>query len=348
MIMGHLADYLKDTAMPNSNRTGAGACYLALIAASLALWPPQTAHAWGTSGHRIVAEIAERHIEPGVRAKITELIEGRSLPEISNWADDVRSYPVWDCAQSFHYVTIEPGAEYPDQGVPEGDVIEAVVYYADVLADQRADLESRRVALKFLVHLVGDLHQPLHVGRGCDRGGNRIKVDWFGETANFHTVWDSGLIDSENLSFTEFADFADHATTEQITAYQDSTPLDWAREAQELLDGIYSCDVRGDGCPCFCGDCDDGLSPFGGCLRRECTLIAAGPARLSYRYRTRSLPIIHSQVVKGGARLAGMLSWILSENQNPPKAYRQMRKRMRKLPNWDQAQKAMASCDGSP
>ncbi len=345
MIIGHLANFLRDNAMPSSNRTGA--YHLVLIAASLVIWLPRIAHAWGTNGHRVVAEIAERYLEPGVRARITELIDGSSLPEISNWADDVRSFPVWDCALPFHYVTIEPGAEYPDQGVPEGDAIEAIAYYADVLANERVDLESRRIALKFLVHLVGDLHQPLHVGRGCDQGGNDIKVDWFGETVDFHGVWDRSILDSENLSFTEFADFADHASAEQIAAYQDTTPVDWAREAQRLLDGVYSCNVDGDMCPCFCGDCDDGLSPFGGCLKRECTLIAAGPVRLAYRYRTRALPMIYSQVVKGGARLAGMLSWIFSDHR-PPEAYRQMRKKMRKLPNWDQARKTMAGCDGSP
>ncbi len=332
--------------MPDPHRIGSGAFYLALAAVSLTLWTPRIAHAWGKSGHRIVAEIAERHLEPAMRARITRLLDGSGLPEISNWADDVRSYPAWECAP-LHYVTIEPGARYPDQGVPRGDAAEAIVYYADVLADDGADLEHRRIALKFLVHLIGDLHQPLHSGRGCDRGGNLIKVDYFGEIINFHTVWDTTLIDSEKLSFTEYADFVDHADAEEITEYQDSTPLDWTREAQGFLDGVYSCHTDGDGCPCFCGDCDDGRSSFGGCQRRKCTLIAAGPVRLGYRYRIRALKVIRSQLVKGGARLAGMLSWILSDDAKPPKAYRKMHRKMHKLPNWGLTEKALAACDGS-
>ena len=83
-------------------------------------------------------------------------------------------------------------------------------------------------------------------------------------------------------------------------------------------------------------------------MRRHCTLIAAGPVRLAYQYKTRALSIIETQMVKGGTRLAGMLSWIFSDDPKPPEAYRQMRETMRKLPNWDQAEQAMASCGGSP
>ncbi len=331
--------------MPKSNRWGIHPWVL--IAAGLAVISPQAAYPWGQNGHRIVAELAERRVAPEVRTALAEILDGESLAQVSTWADDIRSFPPWDCAAPFHFVTIAPGTEYPGEGVPEGDAIAAVVYYADVVADRQADLESRRVALKFLVHLVGDLHQPLHVGRGCDRGGNLIDVEWFGESVNFHSVWDVRLIESEDLSFTELSDFIDRATAEEVAGYQESTPFDWAREAQELLDGIYSCDVRGDRCPCFCGGCEDGLSPFGGCVERKCTLLAAGPVVMSYQYKARNLPILRDQLVKGGARLAGMLSWILADDPTPPAAYQQVRETMHSLPNWPQARAALAGCDGS-
>ncbi len=330
-----------------THRITAGACRLALIAAGLALWAPQAAYPWAQNGHRVVAEIAERHLDPAVRDRITQLLDGRGLAEVSNWADDIRSFPEWGCAYTFHFATIKPGAEYPDQGVPEGDAIEAVVYYADVLADRDRSLDQRRMALKFLVHFVGDLHQPLHAGRGCDRGGNLIKVEWFGEMVNFHSVWDEKLIESENLSFTELVDFTDHADAAEIAAYQDSVPNDWADEAQQLLDAAYSCDTEGDRCPCFCGGCDDGLSPFGGCSERPCTLIAAGPVRMAYRYKARNMPAVYSQLMKGGARLAGMLSWIFSDQATPPKKYRDFHETMRGLPHWDEAEETLATCDGS-
>ncbi len=335
-------------ATSKSQHIVAGASRLALIAAGLTLLSPQPAHPWAQNGHRVVAEIAERHLEPEVRDRIRQLLDGHSLAEVSTWADDIRSFPRWDCAQPFHYVTIEPGALYPDQGVPEGDAIEAVVYYIDVLADLDAPIEARRTALKFLVHFVGDLHQPLHAGRGCDRGGNLIKVEWFGETVNFHSVWDEKLIESENLSFTELADFADHASAEEVAGYQASTPIDWAREAQQMLDAVYTCDTEGDRCPCFCGGCDDGLSPFGGCLEHRCTLIAAGPVRMAFSYKARAMPLVYSQLMKGGARLAGMLSWIFADQAVPPEAYREFRTTLRDLPQWNAAAEAMRACDGSP
>ncbi len=332
--------------MPRSKRITAGAS-VALCAVALTLSLPRNAHAWAQNGHRVIGELAERYLEPEVRARVRELLDGRGLAEIGNWADDIRSFPVWDCAQPFHYVTIEPGAEYPDQGVPEGDAIEAVVYYTDVLMDSGAPVDARQTALKFLVHFIGDLHQPLHVGRGCDRGGNQVKVEWFGEAANFHNVWDEKLIESENLSFTEFTDFIDHAGAEEITAYQDTTPLDWAREAQQLLDAVYICDVLTDRCPCFCGGCEDGLSAFGGCLEQPCTLMASGPVRLAYGYKARVVPALQTQLVKGGARLAGMLSWIFSDQPSPPAAYREFRETMHDLPEWPAAAEALAGCDGS-
>ena len=333
--------------MPKSKSKAAGCCHLALIVASLAFTSPRAAHPWGQNGHRAVAELAERRLAPATRSMIAELLDGRSLAEVSTWADDVRSFSEWDCAYPFHFVTIAPGAEYPGEGVPEGDAIEALVYYADVVADRQAEAERRRIALKFLVHLVGDLHQPLHVGRGCDKGGNLITVEWFDETVNFHSVWDTRLIESTELSFTELVDIIDRATTEEIAAFQDSTPLDWAREAQQLLDAAYSCDVQGDRCPCFCGGCEDGLSPFGGCLERECVLMAAGSVRMGYQYRARNLPVVRDQLVKGGARLAGMLSWIFADDSAPPAAYQRMRETLHGLPNWPRARTALAACDGS-
>ncbi len=326
-------------------RPGGAPC-TALAACVLALGLPASAAAWGQNGHRALAEIAERHLDPAARAAIGELLDGRGLSEISTWADDIRSYPEWHCADPFHYVTVAPGAPYPDQGVPEGDAVQAIVYYADVLSEGGAGVEARRRALKWLVHLVGDLHQPLHSGRGCDEGGNWIQVEWFGEATNLHSVWDSKLIDSEQLSFTELADFADHASTEHVAVYQSSTPLDWVREAQSLLDDVYTCRT-GDRCPCFCGGCEDGRSAFGGCrVREECELMAAGPVRLKYHYRSWALPVIHDQLARGGARLAGMLRWIFS-GEEPPEDYRRLRETFLALPEWPEAAAALEACGGN-
>ncbi len=318
----------------------------ALILIGLTVVSPQAAYPWAQNGHRVVAEIAERHLEPEVRHRVRQLLDGRGLAEVSTWADDIRSFSKWDCAQPLHFVTIRPGTEYSSNGVAEGDAIKAVTFYTDVLLDRDASTDARSKALRFLVHFVGDLHQPLHAGRGCDRGGNQIQVEWFDETVSLHSVWDEKLVESENLSFTEMADFADHATAEDIATFQDSTPIDWAHDAQQLLDMVYTCDVTGDRCPCFCGGCEDGLSPFGGCLERSCTLIAAGPVRIGYRYKARTMPHIYSQLMKGGARLAGMLNWIFADSPTPPESYRDFRATMHALPEWSSAVAAMTACDG--
>ncbi len=149
------------------------------------------------------------------------------------------------------------------------------------------------------------------------------------------------MVDSEKLSYTEFADFLDLAEPQRIRELQDSTPLDWAEEAQALLPQVYTCYVR-DRCPCFCGDgCSGGTSVFGGCRTAQCEWIAAGPVVLSYQYQARNLPVVHDQLLKGGIRLAGLLDWVFTGRQ-PPAAWEELASAMRALPESDRA--AMKSC----
>lgn len=289
--------------------------------------------AWGQEGHRITAEVAERNLTPAAMSHVEVILEGESLAQVATWPDEIRSYPSWDCAQPFHFVTVPVGAEYPGEGVAEGDSVQALVYYTDVLRGHAVNAESR-IALSFVVHLVGDLHQPLHAGRGCDRGGNYLTVNWFKKSVNFHTVWDSLLIQSENLSFNEWADFLNHAGKEEVAALQSSTPFDWVQQSQALLDDAYTCFTDADRCACFCGSCKDGKSTFGGCRTRECELMAAGEAKMSYAYKAVNLAVVRSQLHKGGLRLAGLLNWIFEGDGTAPEEFAEMADQVRGLTNY--------------
>jgi len=300
--------------------------------------------AWGQEGHRITAELAQRHLDPAARAAVDEILGGESLAQVAFWPDEIKSYPSWDCAQPFHYVTVPVGAQYPDQGVAEGDAVQALVYFSDLLREREQGDPDSRIALAFVVHLVGDLHQPLHSGRGCDRGGNALKVNWFGDSVNFHTVWDSLLIQSENLSFNEWADFLDHADEGEVARVQSATPVDWVRQSQDQLDSAYTCFTGADRCPCFCGGCADGGSMFGGCATRECRLMAAGPVQMSYTYKTVNLEVVRRQLLEGGLRLAGLLDWIFAGPGEPPEAFARMADEIRGLGSYDRA--AMDACRG--
>ena len=111
-------------------------------------------------------------------------------------------------------------------------MLESIQRFTAVLRDPQASRESKQEALRFLVHFVGDIHQPLHVGRRADRGGNSIPVTLFGQETNLHSVWDTGLVDSEKLSFSEFAAFIDHPTLQELQTWQAGR---WQEQTMRLL-----------------------------------------------------------------------------------------------------------------
>ena len=161
---------------------------------------------------------------------------GESLDEAANWPDEMRSDPAvfWQKTSTpWHYVTLN-GITY-DHAPPEGDALEALDHFSKVLQDPNASLADKQTALRFVVHLVGDLHQPLHVGKCCDRGGNDVKVTWFGKPTNLHAVWDSALVDDEQLSFTELAAKLErHISDRQLIDWWDINPRDWISESARI------------------------------------------------------------------------------------------------------------------
>lgn len=238
--------------------------------------------AWGPTGHRAVGQIAERRLSAAALGKTTALLEGASLAEVSTWADEIRSDPAWRHADPWHYINLADDEDLVTVARnPAGDALEAIDRFAAVLADRSAPGERRAEALRFLVHLVGDLHQPLHVGRADDRGGNAVEARWFGRPTNLHRVWDSDLIDGEQLSFSEWARFLDRAGPDEVRRTQDSTPLDWARESFALRAACYE----------------------------------IGDGELGYAYAWRHLPTVRRRLLEAGLRLAALLERLLASGQ---------------------------------
>lgn len=218
---------------------------LSVAAASLLSAP---AFAWGQTGHRVTGAIAERHLSTGARAAVEAILGPESLAEASTWADFMRASdePFWRQAGPYHYVTVPHGHEYHEVGAPdEGDAASALAEFAAVVRDGEAPLEERQRALRFIVHIVGDLHQPLHAGNGTDRGGNDVRVSWFGEETNLHSVWDSKMINGWQLSFTEIAGWLDEKITPQeADEWMEADPRVWIAESTAIRDTIYPQDTR--------------------------------------------------------------------------------------------------------
>ncbi len=253
--------------------------------ALLFLLLPAGAAAWGPTGHRVIGQIAEDHLSAAARRGVEALIGPESLAEAATWADEIRSDPAWEKAAPWHYIAIDDGQTLETtRRSPDGDVLWAIHHFSDVVASADASHQDKVEALKLLAHFVGDVHQPLHVERRGDGGGNGVHVTWFGTPTNLHRVWDSEMIDGERLSFSELARFLDHPTSGEVAAWQASTPEDWARESFALRDQVY-------------GDVGDG--------------------KLGYAYAYRKLPIVKRRLLQAGVRLAGLLDQILCPPARP-------------------------------
>jgi len=244
----------------------------------LLLLQPLTAQAWGPTGHRVVGSIAEQHLSGKARKAVHRILGTTSMAIASTWMDDVRSDPAYDYTRDWHWVTIPDGSTYAQaEKNPNGDAVEAIDRMVRALKSDTLSDARQLFCLKVLIHLIGDLHQPLHVGRGDDRGGNSFQVQWFKKGSNLHRVWDSGMIDQSKLSFSELARSLDHATPQQIKEWSNGTAEDWAQENLAYRARIYPAEPGAD---------------------------------LGYEYQYENWPLVQQQLLKGGIRLAGVLNTI--------------------------------------
>ncbi len=214
-----------------------------LAAAWLLAAAPHCA-AWGPLGHSLPAELAGRYLRPEARAMLERLLPGERLPDIATWADRMRgdAHPFWrKTAHRFHYVTVPDGERYDIRRAPaEGDAVTALRHFRAVLADPAAELAAKQLALRFSVHIVGDLHQPLHVGNGRDRGGNEVAVRWRGKRGNLHRLWDSELIRNRGLSREQWLrHLASGIGQRQARAWDDPRPETWIAESQAHRRQVY-------------------------------------------------------------------------------------------------------------
>lgn len=202
------------------------------------------AFAWGPTGHRITGTIAEQNLSGVARARIALILGPETLADASTWPDEMRSdpSPFWQStANPWHYVTAPKGRAYtPATAPPEGDAVTALGKFAQTLNDPKVPREQKQLALRFIVHIIGDLHQPLHAGNGQDHGGNDLKVTFFGEQTNLHQIWDSRLIDHQQLSYSEYAARLIRTTSPQdIIDGSTPDPLVWISESAALRDQVY-------------------------------------------------------------------------------------------------------------
>lgn len=199
---------------------------------------------WGQTGHRITGAIATHYLTANAKVAIKEIIGHETLAQASTWPDEMRSDPstFWQRTSGpWHYVTVPKAHTYAQVGAPkQGDAVTALKKFSADLKSEKTTHEQKQLALRFIVHIIGDLHQPLHAGNGTDRGGNDKKVTFFWEESNLHRVWDSGMIDREQLSYSEMTEWllADISDSD-INDWNHTDPRVWIAESTKLRDKIY-------------------------------------------------------------------------------------------------------------
>ena len=233
----------------------------------------QAVLAWGSVGHRAIAEIAYENLDKKARKEIVRLLGSDYLPLYANWADEVKSdkeeYKA--LGKIPHYINMDPNETFEMAKDKKYSVYNAYVEQLAILSDKTKTDEERGIALKLLVHFIADMHQPMHCARLEDRGGNDVKVSWFGKSTNLHRVWDSDLINYTNLSYSELAVFSKYygqANASELLVIDESV---WLNESKKIADDIYA---------------------------------NVGNGKFYYSYAYKYLDTIYTQIEKAGVRMA--------------------------------------------
>lgn len=236
---------------------------------------------WGQKGHDVTANIAERHLTPATAAAVDSIFQGKSLVYWANWLDNASHTPAYAYSKTWHYLNVDADQTYETMPKnPQGDVVDAIRYNIGVLGDTtNNDPAAKALALKMLVHCVGDMHQPLHMGRKTDLGGNRVKVKYFGRDTNLHSIWDGSLVESAHKwSYSEWADQVDRLPAGQQVLLLSGNIDDWAKATHDIATEAYK-------------EIPEGYN-------------------VSYNDVARWAPVIEDQLLRGGLRLAHILNSI--------------------------------------
>lgn len=209
--------------------------FLSILATILLL--PQIGWSWGQTGHRVVGQVAMNHMSKKANKNVLAALGGEDVAMVSNWMDFIRSEKDKSFMSPWHYCTVPDGEHY-SHAPEEGDVYKMINQFIDELKTKQYTVDEQ-FALKSLIHLVGDIHQPLHVGNGTDRGANDVKVEFFWKKSNLHRVWDSGMIDKQQLSYTEYTNWIDTASKDQVMIWQNASVMDWVNESMSFRSSVY-------------------------------------------------------------------------------------------------------------
>lgn len=254
-----------------------------LLLICLFFYLPLSGNAWGLTGHRVVGEIADSYLTKKTKREIVKILGFESVAMASNWPDFIKSNPAFDYLDTWHYLNMKGGLTQNEMNAfmaadTGTNAYTKINFLIKELKQNRNVLsgETKALYLRLLIHIVGDVHQPMHVGRPEDRGGNSIKVKWFSTETNLHRVWDSDLVDFQKLSYTEYATAINHTNRQQRTLLQAQPVSQWFVDSYSLTEKLYA-DIKPD-------------------------------QRLDYLYNYKYIEALNQRLLEGGVHLAGVLN----------------------------------------
>ena len=263
-----------------------------LFACIITIYSSMPAFAWGPKGHDIVAAIAEQNLTKKTKKALDKILDGKSIVYYSSWMDNIQNSPNWkngyDKTKTWHYANVDKGLTYETmEKNKKGDVLTGLEFLVNELTVNFDNLSDslKQDYVKMVVHMVGDMHCPMHAGRSTDRGGNGKKVKWFGQKTNLHSVWDSKMIDSaRKWSYSEWVNHLDRKDKKYKKAIVQGTYQDWFTETVVRAEELYEyAERQGDEVPNF-----------------------------SYQYVYDFSPLLEDRLQTGGYRLAHVLNTIFN------------------------------------
>lgn len=254
-----------------------------IIAVFVLFYIPLQTMAWGTNGHRISGQIAENHLNAKAKAAVRAILGG-SVAMASNWADFIKSDTAYNYLYDWHFVDFDRPFSYPEmvEFLAHDNATDAYTKINFLIAElKKKNLarDKKLLYLRVLMHVVEDVHQPFHTGHTQDKGGNSIKLTWFSKSTNLHSIWDSELIDFQQLSYTEYVAVIDNSTATQRKVWQKAPLTEWIFESHQLAEKVYA-EVQGK------------------------------DIKSAYRYNFDHIGEVNQRLLKGGIRLAGLLNQI--------------------------------------
>lgn len=192
---------------------------------------------WGGKGHKIVAQIAKIYLDKNIQDSVQKYLGDMSFEDAAVWMDVIKSDHTYDHLKPLHYINIEKDKTYVKH---DGNIVsELELVIAQLKNKSKRSSDDVKTAIKVLFHLVGDLHQPLHVGYGEDKGGNTVQVQFNGKGTNLHHVWDSDIIESKNIVAADCIRIIQRYSPKEVKDIQTIDVVTWMNDSRILLPAVY-------------------------------------------------------------------------------------------------------------